>query len=815
MWRSSHKYCHWLSYLLLISLLSSALAQRPTVALVLSGGGARGLAQIGVLKVFERYQIPIDVIAGTSIGAVIGGLYAAGYSAEELDSLMRSIHWEALFALQRERERTNQFLDQRYAEDRSILQLRFRNWQPVLPQAISEGYRIATLFQQFVWNAPYHARNFDSLRIPFRAVATDLVSGQAVILRRGDLARVLRASATIPIQYTPVEMDSLLLVDGGLVANIPIAAVQEFKPDIVVVVNTTSPLLPPEKLTTPWAIADQVVSVAMRQNLQAHIQEADVVITPALGKHPFTDFTHLERLIALGEEAAEAQMSKILALLQRKGLPEGKAGWRQLRNPWNNTLTIRSVEWLTPLPIPLELDSLVCAFQGMPLNSQTRKAMVERTARWFRRRNFAFGALHWIAFDTVRQTLWIDYTRGVIDTILITGYQEIPQQQIRQFLPFREGQPFRTDAAIQGWKQLMNSGLFADAAIRAEESSYGKVRVVVSVRERATTVLRIGGRVDNERHSQIFAELSEENAFHRAHQLALWVGGGQRNLTAELRFRFSQLILPTLSLQARVFYQWWHYFRYRERLVDDRWEHSRVGAEQFFRYGIRLQGYRRIQRDGLLLGELRFEFLKQQFEEEQQQRTLPYRPLLTATVGLVYDSRNNVDFPDSGRKIQLSFESPLLVFPNGYHFSKALFAYQQWVPISATQKIAYGFFAGFGDRTLPRAEYFRLGGERTFPGLYESQWVGTQTLQAHLRWRYQLPIRILFDTYLEMRAAVAGMWNQPSAIQLRGLRYAVGLSLMIATPIGPASLTVGRGIAYRDRANWTPVRVFFQIGKGL
>ncbi len=817
MWKKRSKYgaavLWWLGAVLLLA------AQRPTVALVLSGGGARGIAQVGVLKVLERYHIPIDVIAGTSIGAVIGGLYAAGYSALELDSILRTIRWEALFDLRSERERSNQFLDQREEEDRSILQLRFRHWKPVLPQAVSTGYRVAALFQQLVWNAPYHHRNFDSLRIPFRAVATDLVSGNMVILRQGDLARALQASATVPIQYTPVAMDSMLLVDGGLLANIPVVAVREFAPDIIIVVNTTSPLLSAEQLTTPWAIADQVVSVTMQQSMRAQIQQADFLIEPPLEHYGAMDFAAVDSLIAAGEQAAEARIEELLHLLKVRRSPsfasEGIADV-PVTVPERGTLPrIREIVWVADQPVPEPLDVIACRFRGAPISEQTQQAMFLQTARWFRSQHLAFGKIHWVAVDTATGTILLDYSRGIIDTVLVTGNEAVPLAQIYRFLPFVVGTPFRSDLAIRAWKQLMNSGLFADVKVQAEADWQNKIRVLIQVRERATTVLRLGGMSDNERHTQLFLELAEENFLDQAHHLALWIGGGQRNFTAELRFRLSQLLVPWASLQIRLFYRWTHFFRYREHFEPRRWIHQRVGSEQFFRYGAKFRGYRRIGHDGVLFGEVRLEFLRQWFQEGNARRIIPYRPLLTGKVGLRYDSRNDVDFPDSGRVIQLSFESPLLIFPQGYQFSKAVFSYTQWIALTAQQQLQYEIFAGFGDRTLPRSEYFRLGGARLFPGLYESQWVGTQLLHGSVAWRMRLPLRILFDTYLECRIAASGVWQHPAAVQLRELGYAVGASLLWATPLGPASVTIGRGLRYRRGIYWTPIRLFFQIGKVL
>ena len=294
---------------------------RPKVAVVLSGGGSRGLAQIGVLHELEKAGIPIDYVIGTSIGAIIGGLYASGYTPHELDSILTTVEWERILSLGNEQDRTDLFLDQKFENDRNLLTLRFRNFKLVVPQSISGGTRLTMLLQELVWNGIYHADgDFNKLKVPFRAVATDLSKGQSVALRKGDLINAMRASATVPLRYTPIRIDSMVLVDGGIMSNIPIEmAAIEFRPTIIIAVNTTSPLLPPDELDTPWNVADQVVTSMMNmQNTRLGNSISGIPvfsITPELGSLKNTDFSDIKNLISLGEKAgldATANIKKIL-----------------------------------------------------------------------------------------------------------------------------------------------------------------------------------------------------------------------------------------------------------------------------------------------------------------------------------------------------------------------------------------------------------------------------------------------------------------------------------------------------------------------
>ncbi len=285
------------------------------VGLVLSGGGSRGAAAIGVLRAFERHGVPIDLIVGTSIGGIVGGLYAAGYSTNDLVALVDTTDWDEVLSLAEEQRREDLYLDQKLAEDRSVVVLRFNGLSPVLPSALSTGQRLTNLINVLTLQAIYHPHtSFDDLRIPFRCVTTDLVSGRRVVLGDGSLAEALRATATVPLLFNPVRRDSLELIDGGLVSNIPIDVAIQDGADLTVAVDVTSPLRPAERLTAPWEVADQIIGIMAQFSNEEQRSLADVLIRPEIGSHLSSDFTGLDSLIRLGEEAAERAFPEILRL---------------------------------------------------------------------------------------------------------------------------------------------------------------------------------------------------------------------------------------------------------------------------------------------------------------------------------------------------------------------------------------------------------------------------------------------------------------------------------------------------------------------
>jgi len=300
-------------------LLQQQTLQRPKIGLVLSGGGARGAAQIGVLRALERHHIPIDFIAATSMGAIVGGLYAAGYTTDELESLAVTTDWDEVLSLGDEVQRSQLFVDQKMFDDRSFIAIRFEGLQPVLPSAVSTGQRLTEFLSAQILQALYYPfPDFDHLKIPFRAMATDLVSGRRIVLKDGSFAEALRASATVPLLFNPIEKDGMQLVDGGLVANIPVDIARAAGCDLVIVVNSASGLRHADEMNAPWQTADQIMGIMMEKVNERQMKDGDIIITPNIGRHLSSAFSGLDSLIRIGDESAERHVSDILALLDRR-----------------------------------------------------------------------------------------------------------------------------------------------------------------------------------------------------------------------------------------------------------------------------------------------------------------------------------------------------------------------------------------------------------------------------------------------------------------------------------------------------------------
>ena len=290
-------------------------APRPRICLVLSGGGARGMAHIGVLKVLEELKIPIDCIAGTSMGAVVGGLYASGMSAQQIDATMRTLDWQEAF---RDAPPRRDLAFRRKQDDRNFLvrlPLGLKHGKILLPKGLIQGQKLQETLRQLT--LPFsNSTDFDLLPTPFRAVATDLETGSAVVMDKGDLAIAMRASISTPGVFAPVELNGQLLVDGGLAENLPVNVARAMHADILIVSDVSFPLQPRAALDSALSISNQMLAILVRKDSdrqRASLSARDVLIAPELGATTATDFFSPNAVIARGEDAARTASAALSA----------------------------------------------------------------------------------------------------------------------------------------------------------------------------------------------------------------------------------------------------------------------------------------------------------------------------------------------------------------------------------------------------------------------------------------------------------------------------------------------------------------------
>ncbi len=307
--------------------------ERPTIGLALSGGGARGGAHIGVLKALEELRVPVDCIAGTSVGAVIGGFYASGLSVAQIEDITRGIDWNSAFQNAVPRASTS---FRRKQDDYLFLVdvgPGLRAGKLALPIGLVQGQVIDMILSRALAATPAE-RDFDRLGISFRAVATDLSTGRPVVLGDGDLALALRASISLPALLSPTDIDGRMLIDGGLAMNLPVEVVQAMGAVVVVAVDVTSSLLARESMRSVIDVTSQLTTLITQPAMEEQknrLHANDILLTPTFGETAtFGSFAMFEETIADGYRAVMDQRERFEAWsLDRDGYAASVAEHRR------------------------------------------------------------------------------------------------------------------------------------------------------------------------------------------------------------------------------------------------------------------------------------------------------------------------------------------------------------------------------------------------------------------------------------------------------------------------------------------------------
>jgi NTE family protein len=844
-------------------------ASHPRVGVVFSGGGARGLAQIGVLRALEEAGIRPDFIVGTSIGSIVGGLYAAGYSVDRLVETVRSINWDDLLRLSNQSDRDYLLVDQKPVLDRSLFTLRLDGLRPVLPLSVSNGQRLTNLLNELVLQGVYHATRFDRLRMPFRAVATDLYSGQRVVLDSGNLGEALRASATVPVLYAAVPHDSMALVDGGLRSNIPVDVAREYGCDIVLAVNTTSPPRSRQSIRNPIETLDQVLNVMMSQNNAVQLSLADVVITPAIDDYEASDFSATDSLIARGYRSARAimplllqrverlrlqQWSDTLAVqlqpLWRTGRADSAALLRELAallatidpgDAASSTLVVTPgaspLLRLEKVPRPLLQSVQINGYRMLadtalrdayrkhleqPLDGVTLRALCDDVINAYRHRGLSFAHIDTLACDTAAGHVSITVDEGRIHDIRVRGNSRTNEVVVLREFPVQAGDVFRITDLRHGMNNLAGLGLFHRISFDVVEERDNPT-VIITVEERPSQMLQFGLLVNDERNAQMDVELRDANFFGTGSSAMLQFFGGQENRRYRGVYATNRLFYTILSFTAQAYYDLRDFNGYEDV--------SGLEAGRFAR-GISMR-YRRVayggaasvglyaERFGQLSGTLRAERQSLRTIETTTGLTpnlLEEQAIISLAVGTTIDTQDRWPYPLHGLVFTAEYTSAQRGLGSDIAFTRLEASYSQYVSTTNGHWTFHPSIRfGYGDRTMPRFQEFRLGGLPMFYGMRENEFTGRQLFLGNFEIRWLLPVQILFNTYLSARYDLGRTWEVPEQITFRALRHGVGIGLGLDTPLGPADFGVGSSFLLRDPGSSTtitrgPLTLYFSIG---
>ncbi|MCD6116101.1 patatin-like phospholipase family protein [bacterium] len=824
---------------------------RPEIVLVLSGGGSRGLAQIGVLMALEKRGIPIDAIAGTSMGALIGGLYSLGYSPARLQNIVKTIDWSALIEDAPSREEL--FLGQKAEQARSLFQLRLKRFSIDIPSSYAAGQRLFNFITGLVYSAPYSVSDdFLCFNIPFFAVATDLLSGKKIILNKGSIVSAIQASMTIPLLLAPVELDSMLLVDGGIISNLPVKEARHLG-DILIAVDTSSKLRDRSRLKAPWEIVDQVTTIMQQGVVADGLSGADVKIVPDLGHISNTDFSCIDSLIALGREAAERVLPQIESKLFTpasksidslyikniviSGCDSSKAGSlsdeislnlpchlsaddvRWAANQLNqsgifskisaqadtaaNTLffvvkenpVIEKVVFSGNTIYP---DSLLFNVLGIKLkrhlDSINLKRGIDSLIKLYTSNGYSLIKVKSIAFK--RGTLSISIDEGCIGKIVFNGNRHTREFVLTRELLLENGDIFSHQNLLKSIENLYSTGLFK--AVRFDIVPLGnKYNLVIYLKENTYTLIRVGLRYDIERQTKGFFQLVRENL----------LGVGDRASLRLLNGRRDELLEARISAD-RLFNTYFTYTVGLERDTKHRDYYS--GLVHLGSYKNRTSRFifsvgHQMKKLGKLSLSLKDEHVNITTSANTGDVPSGKYNLRSLSIKSEVDTRDRVPFSTHGKYHILEYETAGNILASGVSFVRLFSSTESFFFVYPGVIFHPRILWGTADLTTPFSKEYFVGGLNSFMGFPRDALHGKRFIVINTEIRFNLPLK--HESFLSLRYDVSGVWDNYSKIEGRDFYNGLGVIVSTDTPIGPLFLGFGKSGRYS--------RFYFSIGHGF
>ena len=488
------KYLLFFSFML-FSFAYGNITDRPKIGLVLSGGGAKGFAHIGTLKMLDSLQISIDYIVGTSMGGIAGALYAIGYNGHDMENFVQRCDWKEIFSDKPRRTELPYFVRKETGKYQLVFGL--KGIKPVTPSGLIYGQKVSLLFSSLTF--PYENINdFDKLPIPFRCVAVDLVTGNQVVLKSGSLAKAMRATMAIPTIFSPVEWGDSLLIDGGFSNNLPINVVKEMGADIVIAVDVESPLKKRKRLNTALSILEQTIGLLGLEQRRKNEKLADIHIRPDLTGFTTGDFDNdkIKKIVQRGIEAAQKNKNQFVSLKKKHQL-------HRMEDPTIIDLANKhpriydlQITGHTALPFSFIYEQL----NTKPADSLNLSILKGRIAEmkalgYFEKISYKIVPL---SDNDIRLIIYVkEKQKPLIFGIRIDGNKTLPFSFIYQLLGIKPGTQLDTDILNRRIMEMYGLGYFEYIKYEIELMGENKVLLKLKVKELPSQRLRVGLRYDD------------------------------------------------------------------------------------------------------------------------------------------------------------------------------------------------------------------------------------------------------------------------------------------------------------------------------
>lgn len=763
--------------LLLVS-FPSVQAKTPQCALVLSGGGARGLAQIGVLIALEEHHIKPDLIVATSMGALVGGLYAAGYSADSIASLARSVNWSSVFRNRTERKLL--FVNQKTEPSNTLFELRFNNqFQPMLPNAFSYGQLFYTLLAPLLVQQQYQSgADFDRLPIRLRIIATNVLNGEKVVFSQGNICNAIRASCSVPLSFSPVEIDSMLLIDGGITANIPVETARQMHANHVIAINVTSPLWKREDLNNPVKFVDQIISISVSKRKSTEVNHADLVITPNLDGFKKTDFASIDSLIERGYAAMLPYCDSLSLLLNH---PE--------------TSTITPVESSSDTIQIARRQLLTAPQQVHDTTSSTPSHILPRTNR-----------------------------------IAIIGNKKTDGGFITLASGLNRDDSISAEVVKKAITALHVTNLFENVNIDLDATATTRIMV----EEKPFWRLRMGLRYDTFHLGEGFLEPAYENLFGKGILALLHLQYGLRRERNTFELQGNYLFSPNIANNFifQIYTSKEKTLESNPPVLDSVSSIESVSLQEntLRKTGMKFYIGTQLGHYTLISAGVRLERFKVQQSESDflgdalginYRKTLPF-----FSIHLIMDSMDKHPFPTNGTKMFFSFGGANRTFGGHYSFFKTTGSIGRYFSIFTNHMLYPELSFSWASSKLPEVERVYLGGALSeeryqdvsiynyvpFSSLPPRTTIGDMFGICHLEYRLTLKKNL----YLQLLLDWGTVWNiEDRDYQqiMAGAPVGFGTRIAYDAPFGPIRLAYGHVLKKSDQFSTNSTGIFyFSIG---
>ncbi|TFG97337.1 MAG: hypothetical protein E4H13_11105 [Calditrichales bacterium] len=757
--------------------------QRPKVGLVLSGGGAKGLAHIGILKLLDSLLIPVDYIAGTSMGGIVGGLYAIGYSGIEIEELARSTSWPELFSDTPPREYLS--FQQKQNDSRYQIVFGLNGFTPVPPSGFIYGQTISLKFSALTLSAEY-IKNFDDFFIPFRCVAADLISGKEVVLKQGSLSKAMRATMSIPTIFSPVEWGDSLLVDGGVLNNLPVNVVREMGAEFIIAVDVGDYNTAPDELHSMLKVMEQTFNLPLQDHIEHQRSMSNLLIRPAIENFSASDFSPeaTEQIIHIGENAADKfidalTIAKYQYNLHRSG-PQPEAIELSRPRIYGISITGNST---------IHFKELYQLIGIKPSDTFIREDFLQRLAQL--RASGRFESIDYeirpIDTNVIRLNIRIQETNEPeIFGILVEGNERVPFKLIYNLLGFRPRDHLDINLLHQRIDELYGLGYFKTVDYEIIPVSENRVKVMIHVKEKPPNVLQIGFHYDN-----------------------------YYKLVGSIGLHFSNLLFPGLQMKTLLQFS---------GLINFDWRITypmRAGIFNFFPYislkfkdipiqiytwdGKAIAQYKDRSSSGglgLQISLLRLGEIETGYENENMsvEPNIAYpdplmfpswSPKLRYFYGyLTMDNRDDPILTRSGFFLKARYEFSNKSFGSALNFERYDIDINHHTTFGKYHTIRIGGYYGWATKDIPVYKYFYTGGPNSFVGSDYQQMAASNLAYIRFDYRYEFKK----DIFIKFITNFGRVFRHDYPVEnvaniIEG--YAMGLKFL--SIVGPIELMFSRG----------------------